>query len=72
MPKQPFYRAFDDWWYVQLSSGGKRVQRKLVKGRANEAEAFQAFYRLMADDPDLPPPKSISTARCCDLFLGWS
>jgi hypothetical protein len=72
MAKKPFYRAFDDWWYVQLDANGKRTQKKLVKGKANEAEAFQAFYRLMADGPDLPPPRTLTAAKCCDLFLNHS
>jgi integrase len=70
--KKPVYRAFDDWWYVQLDANGKRTQKKLVKGKANEAEAFQAFYRLMADGPDLPPPRTLTAAKCCDLFLNHS
>jgi integrase len=72
MPKKPFYRTFDDWWYVQLSSGRKRFQKKLIKGRDNETEAYQAFYRVMAAGPDLPVPTTITSAKCCDLFLAWS
>jgi integrase len=72
MPTKPFYRAFDDWWYVQFCVGTKRVQKKLVKGKANEEEAYQAFYRLMVVGPELPPPITITTVKCCDLFLGWS
>jgi hypothetical protein len=49
MPKKPFYRAFDDWWYAQLRVGGKRIQKKLVKGNANEADAYRAFCRLMPE-----------------------
>jgi hypothetical protein len=71
MPKKPVYRAFDDW-YVQLSSGGKRVQKKLVKGKTNEAEAYQAFYRVTAASADLPPPTTITAPTSRDLFLGWS
>jgi hypothetical protein len=63
MPKKPFYRAFDDWWYVQLDASGKRTQKKLVKGKANEAEAYQAFYRPMADGPDLPAPTTATAAK---------
>jgi hypothetical protein len=33
MPKKPFYRAFDDWWYAQVRVGIKRVQKNLSKAR---------------------------------------
>jgi integrase len=72
MPKKPFYRAFDDWWYAQLDANGKRSQKRLVKGKANEKAAYQAFHRLMADGADLPPPAKLTAAKCCDLFLDWS
>src|SRR5438105_3785673 len=73
MPKKPFYRAFDDWWYAQLRVGAKRVQKKLVKGKANEADAYRAFCRLLAEqDGKLPEPEQLIVATVCDLFLDFS
>ena len=73
MPKKPFYRAFDDWWYAQLRVGGKRIQKKLVKGKANEADAYRAFCRLMAEQSGkVPEPEHLAVATVCDLFLDHS
>ncbi len=73
MTKKPFFRAFDGWWYAQIRVGSKRVQKKLVKGRENEAQAWKEFHRLMAQDPSaLPEPTSLKVAHVCDLFLSHS
>ena len=67
MTKKPFFRAFDGWWYAQLRVGGKRVQKKLVRGEENEAEAYRLFYKLMAQDPaSLPEPTNLKVAHICD------
>src|SRR3989304_1523901 len=45
---KPFYRRFNDSWYVQI---GKR-QIQLAKGKANEEAAYRRFYQVMAqEDP---------------------
>jgi hypothetical protein len=45
---KPFYRRFNDSWYVQI--GKKQVQ--LAKGKANEQEAHRRFYQVMdQEDP---------------------
>ena len=36
MPRKPFFRAFDGWWYAQVRVGATRKQVKLVKGKENE------------------------------------
>lgn len=68
---KPFYRRFNDAWYVQL--GKKQIQ--LAKGKANEKEAQRRFYQVMAEeDPTrlLASPGSQQVATVCDLFLEWS
>ena len=73
MTKEPFFREFDSWWYAQFRIGGKRIQKKLVKGRENEAEAYRLFYRLMAQDPaTLPEPTNLKVAHICDSFLDYA
>lgn len=77
MTRKPFFRAFDGCWYAQLRIGGKRKQVKLfdlnrdpIRGCENQEEAYQAFYRLMAQDPtQLPEPSALKVAQICDLFL---
>lgn len=67
---KPFYRRFNDTWYVQI---GKQ-QVRLAKGKANEAEAYRRYFEVMAEHPTgrmadpLPDPK---VAFVCDLFLEW-
>lgn len=67
---KPWYRKFNDTWYVQL---GKQ-QIPLAKGKAQEAEAFQRFYALMAqqDVGTLAVSSEANLASLCDLFLDWS
>lgn len=80
MTRKPFFRAFDGCWYAQTRVGPKRKQVKLldkdgdpVRGRENEAEAYQAFHRLMALDPAaLPEASRLKVAQVCDLFLTHS
>jgi integrase len=70
MTKKPFFRAFDGWWYAQLRIGGKRVQRKLVKGKENEEQAWRELHRLLAQDPAHQPDQArLKVANICDLFL---
>jgi integrase len=69
MREQPFYRRFNDAWYVQI---GKQ-QIKLAKGKANRAAAYQRFAELIADGPGaLPDPASITVGQLCDFFLEHS
>jgi integrase len=73
VPRKPFFRAFDGWWYAQVTLAGKRKQVKLVKGRENEREAYRAFCRLVADEGQiLPATANQSVANVCDLFLDAS
>lgn len=64
---QPWYRKFNDTWYVQL---GKK-QEPLAKGKDNKEEALKAYHRIMAglkaEEPD-----RLSAAVLCDLYLDWS
>lgn len=73
MPRKPFFRAADGWWYAQLTAAGKRKQVRLVKGKANEREAYRAFCRLLADEGQARPAAANPTvAAVCDLFLDAS
>ncbi|CAN5804229.1 hypothetical protein BH23PLA1_BH23PLA1_18750 [soil metagenome] len=42
------FRKFDGWWYAQFVVDGKRIQKKLVKGREQEEEAWRRFGELKA------------------------
>ncbi|QJW98443.1 tyrosine-type recombinase/integrase [Frigoriglobus tundricola] len=73
MPRKPFFRTFDGWWYAQLDTPGQRKQVKLVKGKENEREAYRAFCRLVADEGHVSPTTVNPTvATVCDLFLDAS
>src|SRR5262249_18870551 len=73
MPKKPFFREFDGWWYAQTRVGKKRKQVKLVKGKENEQEAYRAFCRLMAEEGGkVPTPAQLTVASVCDLYLDFS
>ena len=78
MTRKPFFREFDGCWYVQLRlPAGQRKQVKLldqnrqpIRGRDNEAAAFQAFFRLMAKEAAAAPePDALKVSQVCDLFL---
>ncbi len=73
MSPKPWYREFDDWWYVQVRDGGKRRQVKLVKGRDQEPEATRRWHDLMsrsAGKPSAAPAvASQSVHAMVDLFL---
>lgn len=73
MPRKPFFREFDGWWYAQVKVGTKRKQVKLAKGRDNEQEAYRTFCHLMAEDPAAAPASAaVLVAIVCDLFLEYS
>lgn len=68
---KPFYRRFNDAWYVELNGR----QFRLAKGKANEAEALRRYFELMAQQPlgALPEPlPNPNVAAVCDLFLDWA
>jgi hypothetical protein len=70
VPK-PFYRCFNDTWYLQI---GKR-QIPLARGEANEKAAYARYYEVMAEEPTgklpVPLPKAL-LEEICDLFLTWA
>lgn len=73
MPRKPYFRNFDGWWYAQINQGGKRKQHKLVKGKDKEQDAYRAFCRLMADETgELPDQTAQTVATVCDFFLDRS
>ena len=68
-PIKPWYRAYNDTWYVCLH--GRQVP--LAKGKANRKEAERAFFRLMADGtPPAARPADTRVAAVLDLFLDHS
>jgi integrase len=70
MPRKPFFRKFDGWWYAQINKGGRRKQIKLVKGKDKKQEAYRAFCRLVADETgELPTASAHTVASVCDFFL---
>jgi integrase len=73
MPRKPYFRNFDGWWYAQIRVGRQRKQVKLIKGKENEKEAYRLFCRLMADEGgQIPEPTRFDVAALCDLFLDYS
>jgi hypothetical protein len=67
---KPFYRRFNDTWYVQI---GKK-QIPLTKGEDNQAQAYRRYFEVMAERPTGHMPVSLSdatVAAIADLFLGW-
>ena len=68
-PTKPWYRASKDAWYVEFN--GRQI--RLAKGLANEKEARDAFYKLMANGSGkLPDADTLRVATICDLFLDHS
>ncbi|MGE0536610.1 MAG: tyrosine-type recombinase/integrase [Pirellulales bacterium] len=61
---QPFFRAFNRQWYLQL---GKR-QFKLG---ADPEQALQLFYELMANRKDVEATSSSTVCEVLDDFLQW-
>jgi integrase len=73
MPQKPFFRKHDGWWYIQVRQGRKRFQKKLVKGKENEQEAYRLFNLLMAEGTDsLPPPTRLRVHDVLQAFLQFS
>ncbi len=70
MPQKPFFRKHDGWWYVQFRQGHRRFQKKLVRGKENEQEAYRLFNELMAEGADsLPPPARLKVHDLLQAFL---
>ena len=69
MAEKPFFRKFDGWWYVQLREGGRRFQKKLVKGKENRQEAHELFNQLMADKVEIPAPTRCKVHDILAAFL---
>ncbi len=68
-PSRPWYRQFNDTWYVCLN--GQQVA--LAKGKCNKAEAERTFHRMMArDTPQLAKPADTRVVAIFDLFLEHS
>jgi integrase len=65
-PSKPWYRSFNDTWYV--CHNGRQVP--LAKGKDNKKEAERAFHRLMAGDPaPVSRPQALLVVTLLDLFL---
>jgi hypothetical protein len=67
---KPFYRRFNDTWYVQIGT----KQLRLAKGRDNEAQAYRRYFEVMAEQPTGKMPAAltaVTVALLCDLFLDW-
>jgi len=68
-PSKPWYRKFNDTWYVCLN--GQQVV--LARGKDNKKEAERAFHRLMAGDtPQALKPSDTRVVAILDLFLDHS
>ena len=66
-PSKPWFRSFNDTWYVCLN--GQQVP--LAKGKSNRKEAERVFHRLMAEGGTARPLAPIDTrvVAVLDLFL---
>ncbi len=65
-PSKPWYRKFNDTWYVTIRGG----QIPLAKGKANRAEAERMFHRLMTgENPQTVRPSDLRVVAILDLFL---
>lgn len=68
-PSKPWYRTFNDTWYVCLN--GQQIP--LAKGKHSKAEAERVFHRLMAGDtPQTAKPSDTRVVAILDLFLDHS
>jgi integrase len=65
-PGKPWYRSFNDTWYVCFH--GQQIP--LARGKDNKADAERAFHRLMADgSPHAARQSEILVVAILDLFL---
>lgn len=65
---EPWYWEKKDAWWVWI--GGK--QKMLAKGKENKEGAYEAFYKLMAEDGRTPPPKDLTLGELVAKFRVWS
>jgi integrase len=69
VPRQPWYRASRDAWYVQID--GRQV--KLADGKDSEEKAWREYHRLMAAKADREEARQTAAGRTarevCDIFL---
>jgi integrase len=71
--RKPFFRKFDGWWYAQLRVGSTRKQVKLVKGRENEARAYELFNEMAAKEPqEVVESATLTVFDAFKLFITWS
>jgi integrase len=65
-PSKPWYRKFNDTWYVCLNGR----QLPLARGKDSKREAEREFHRLMAGEaPQASRPKDTRVVAVLDLFL---
>jgi integrase len=65
---EPWYRKEKDAWFICMN--GKQI--RLAKGADNKTAAYEAFYKLMAQDGQAPPPKDLTLAELVARFRTWS
>src|SRR5947209_1368793 len=68
-PAKPWYRRFNDTWYICLNGD----QIPLAKGKENKADAERAFFRIMAEGtPQVLKVSDTRVVAILDLFLDHS
>jgi integrase len=72
MSPQPYFRAFDGWWYVQVRVDGRRKQFKLAKGRDAKTDAVEKCNRLLASMSKPTNAAGDVVAVAMDQFLDWA
>ncbi len=65
---EPWFWEARNGWYVQIN----RKQKLLAKGFENKESAYDVFYKLMAEDGQLPPSKNLTLAELIERFRKWS
>lgn len=64
---RPWYRKDREAWYVQHK--GKQV--KLAEGKANKAEAFAVFARLLTETDAEPAGEVFTVGQAIDDYRAW-
>ena len=68
-PSKPWYREFNDNWYVTV----RGEQIPLARGKAAKQEAERAFHKIMAGDaPQAARPSDHRVIAILDLLLDHS
>lgn len=60
---QPWFRASDQWWYVTLREGGRRISTRLVQGKKHKQAALDAWHELMRNRKHSPATVSGETVQ---------